>query len=132
VLALLEGHVVRQVELAMQVHEPVALVVAGAVVRVHPVPVLDEARHDPRRAGSDGEPPEPLVVRVHREVGVDLADRIAREVELREHDQLGAVVRGLLHDLPGPVQVLVDVAQNAVDLGKGDPRAHLLTARFGL
>ena len=83
--------------------------------------VLVEA-HEHVGFGRDlAEPPEARVVGGERHVVVDLAERVAGQIELREHDDIAALAAALRDDLRGALEVRVDVAEAAPDLRERDP-----------
>jgi hypothetical protein len=70
---------------------------------------------------------EARIVSTQREVRVDHADRVAREVQLREHHKVGGVTDRASDDSLGLFQVGVDVAELGIDLRERDPHrsAHV-------
>ena len=127
-LALLEDVVRRQVELAVGVDEPAAAVVGGRVVAVDAEPVLVEP-HEHIGLGSDrAEQRQPRIVGRHRDVVVDLSERVAGEEELREDDEVAALATTGGDDRGCPLDVRVDLSQSARGLGEGDPHQRFRTA----
>ncbi len=121
VLALLEDVVGREVELAMGVHETAGVVVGGGVVVVHAQAVLVEAHEDVGAQRVRGELGQPRVVRRHRHVLVDAAERVARQEQLGEDDEVAALTAGLGDDLSRPREVRLEVAELAGRLCERDP-----------
>ena len=90
VLALLEHAVRRQVELAVHVPRHAALEVRRGVVRVQPR-ALEEADDDRGAGARVGERGEPRVARLERDVVLDRPERVPRQAQLGQHDQLLAL-----------------------------------------
>jgi hypothetical protein len=88
---------------------------------VHAEPVLVEAHEHVGLRRDHAELREPPIVGGHRDVGVDLAERVARQEELGEDDEIAALAAALLDDLRGALEVLVDVAEPAGHPGERDP-----------
>ena len=126
VLALLEDVVRRQVELAVRVDPRAGVVVRRRVVVVDAEPVLAVADADVGPGRDRAERRQPRVVVRDRDVLVDLRERVARQEQLREDDEVAALAPRVGDDPGRALEVRIDVAERARELGEGDPHR-----RFG-
>lgn len=130
VLAFLEDRVRRQMQLAVNVDEAVALVVHGAVVGVRAaLGVLGEPDVEAHGGGAAGELHDARVVDRDRDVLLDRADGVSRQEQLGEHDEVAAVALGPIDGLGRLVHIGVDIAQHRVELRERDPHAQMVIVR---
>ena len=85
--------------------------------------LLDEAHDDAHLAGCAAEFEQPVVVAAHRDLGVEVLEEVARQPELREHEQVDALARVPPRSCRRCVaRFVVEPAEARRDLAK--PHAH--------
>ena len=79
-----------------------------------------------------GERGQARVVEAHRDLGREVLEQVPGEPQLREHDEPGPGVAGLLDQLEMAREVGLEVPEARRDLGEGDPeRLHAPESRPG-
>ena len=125
-LALLQAAVGGQVELAVHGLELAVLQDRQGVVVLAGARLLDEADHRLHLAGLPGEVGQPRVVGGTGQLDHLVAEAVAGQRELREHQQLQPRPAGLGDHLAVALEVGIDIAQGGVDLGGADPQVVLI------
>ena len=119
--ALLEDAVRRQVDLAMGERDGAAMEQQGAVVE-HALLILFDQAHDHRhlRRGARQARDRRRAVGVDRDPRREVEQAVAGERELGEEQELDAALPGVGDPALVTLEVALEIAQTAVDLGETD------------
>ena len=119
VALLVEQAVGRQIDLAVQVHDPPALGVQGRVVEAMLRRLFHEAQHHGHGAGGVQELADLRGVGRDGHVRHHIADEVARQRQFREDDQIGFLGPCRLDLLQVQAHVPLPIGQHRRDLGQG-------------
>ena len=128
VAQLVEDVVSRQQRLVLLMHDPAVLCDERRVVQRFPAPALvfrDAAEDERDLAGYGGERVTNLERRCHENVAVEqIARRIARHGQFRDHHDLGAAANAFFIRSPDQLGVRAQRADGGIDLADENPHVN--------